>query len=133
MSRVASFNAYRGQWEMVSNTLCLYIIFLLLHIHVTNLCTYSVMNGSLRCTWVFQWVVLQTSNHYLSFKIDLLKEEVCCSEIRGKFFGSDKNLTFSVYFKSFFLDMGIFPKKHLKRRIWKQVKKNYLNLVSSYF
>lgn len=81
----------------------------------------------------FQWVVLQTSNHYLSFKIDLLKEEVCCSEIRGKFFGSDKNLTFSVYFKSFFSDMGIFPKNNLKRRIWKQVKKNYLNLVSSYF
>lgn len=58
----------------------------------------------------FQWLVLQPSNHYLSFKIDLLKEEVCCSEIRGKFFGSDKNLTFSVYFKSFFSDMGIFPK-----------------------
>lgn len=51
------------------------------------------------------------------FQNRLIKRKVCCSEIRGKFFGSDKNLTFSVYFKSFFLDMGIFPKKHLKRRI----------------
>lgn len=58
----------------------------------------------------FQWLVLQPSNHYLSFKIDLLKEKFAVQKLGENFLALIKISHLVFISKAFFQTWAFSPK-----------------------